>query len=300
MVQKDARTIQAELSKPFAPEDLEWRLQQTEANGAWGIAVPYVTNRAIQARLDDVVGPDGWYNEYKPWHGAGKKEAQLCGISIYFPERGFITKWDGAEDSDIEPVKGGLSDSMKRAAVQWGIGRCLYGMDIVFVDVEKKNRSWVIKQSERAKLDNAYRKMLDKLGLTPAPAGGVQSTLIPQQTGSAPVPSVGNQKNGSQPPQSTGQGQQTQPRPTPGLSVLVPEYTVVSARPQQCTNGVHTLTALQGKDGKQIPAFTVGLHPELVEGTQLADVKLELQKQGNVVFYILREYKIVPPQSQAA
>ena len=91
MEQKDARTIQAELSKPFAPEDLEWRLQQVEENGKWGIAVPYVTNRAIQARLDDVVGPDGWYNEYKPWHGAGKKEAQLCGISIYFPERGFIT-----------------------------------------------------------------------------------------------------------------------------------------------------------------------------------------------------------------
>ncbi len=28
MAQKDARTIQAELARPFAPEDLEWRLQQ--------------------------------------------------------------------------------------------------------------------------------------------------------------------------------------------------------------------------------------------------------------------------------
>lgn len=299
MVQKDARTIQAELSKPFAPEDLEWRLQQTEETGRWGIAVPYVTNRAIQARLDDVVGPENWCNEYRPWHSAGKKEAQLCGISICFPERGFITKWDGAEDSDIEPVKGGLSDSMKRAAVQWGIGRCLYSMDTVFVDVEKRGRSWVIKPSERAKLDNAYRKMLDKLGLTPARAGGMQSTLTSQQTGGAPAPSAGNQKNAPQLAPSGRQGQ-PQPQPAPALTVLSPEYTVLSARPQQCTNGVHTLAALQGKDGKQIPAFTVGLHPELVEGTQLADVKLDLQKQGNVVFYILREYKIVPPQSQAA
>ena len=119
MEQKDARTIQRELARPFAPEDLEWRLQKTLEDKLRGIAVPYVTNRAIQARLDDVVGPDGWYNEYKPWHRAGRKDSQLCGISIYFPERGFITKWDGAEDSDIEPVKGGLSDSMKRAAVQW-------------------------------------------------------------------------------------------------------------------------------------------------------------------------------------
>ena len=119
MEQKDARTIQRELARPFAPEDLEWRLQKTLEDKLRGIAVPYVTNRAIQARLDDVVGVDGWYNDYRPWHGNGKKEAQICGISIRFPEQGFITKWDGAEDSDIEPIKGGLSDSMKRAAVQW-------------------------------------------------------------------------------------------------------------------------------------------------------------------------------------
>ena len=122
----DPREIQTALSKPFAPEDLEWRLQQTFEDKMRGIAVPYVTNRAIQNRLDESVGPENWYNSYKPWHGAGKKEAQLCGIAIYFEGRGFITKWDGAEDSDIEPVKGGLSDSMKRAAVQWGIGRVLY------------------------------------------------------------------------------------------------------------------------------------------------------------------------------
>ena len=58
MQQKDARTIQAELAKPFAPEDLEWRLQRADKDGRWGIAVPYVTNRAIQNRLDEVVGPE--------------------------------------------------------------------------------------------------------------------------------------------------------------------------------------------------------------------------------------------------
>ena len=84
MEQKDARTIQQELARPFAPEDLEWRLQRAIESQMRGIAVPYVTNRAIQARLDDVVGPDGWYNEYKPWHSDGKKNAQICGISIYF------------------------------------------------------------------------------------------------------------------------------------------------------------------------------------------------------------------------
>ena len=54
MEQRDPRQIQAALSKPFAPEDLEWRLQQTFEEKMRGIAVPYVTNRAIQNRLDEL------------------------------------------------------------------------------------------------------------------------------------------------------------------------------------------------------------------------------------------------------
>ena len=129
MEAKTTREIQAALAKPFAPEDLEWRLQNTNEEKMRGMAVPYVTNRAIQNRLDEVCGPENWYNEFKPWHSNGKKDSQLCGIAIHFEGKGFITKWDGAEDSDIEPIKGGLSDSMKRAAYQWGIGRVLYSLD---------------------------------------------------------------------------------------------------------------------------------------------------------------------------
>ena len=293
MAQKDARTIQQELARPFAPEDLEWRLQRAIESQMRGIAVPYVTNRAIQARLDDVVGPDGWYNEYKPWHKAGQKEAQICGISIYFPEKGFITKWDGAEDSDIEPVKGGLSDSMKRAAVQWGIGRVLYGMDVVWVDIEKQGRSWVIKKSERAKLDKAYTDTLNKLRLEPAPAGGVQSTLTPKQTREASTLTVANTQTGPAPVQPL-------PRSQPEPDSKTGTYTVIATRPQKFANGIHTTVMLQGWDQKQIAAVAMGARPELVNGVQLTGVKLELQKQDTVVFYILRDYRIVVPQDQAA
>ena len=174
MEQRDHSQIQAALRKPFAPEDLEWRLQQAFEEKMRGIAVPYVTNRAIQNRLDEAVGPENWYNDYKPWHGAGKKEAQLCGIAIYFEGRGFITKWDGAEDSDIEPVKGGLSDSMKRAAVQWGIGRVLYNMDTVWVNIEKRGKTHVIKESERPKLEG---KSADRTypGTGPAAPGNAKA-----------------------------------------------------------------------------------------------------------------------------
>ena len=156
---KDAKTIREELARPFAPEDLEWRIQVTTKDKTSGLAIPYVTNRAIQDRLDEVVGPENWYNDYKPWHGNGKKDAQICGISIYFEGKGFITKWDGAEDSDIEPIKGGLSDSMKRAAVQWGIGRVLYKMTKpLWVKIEQKGNSYVICDTDR---ERAFAEALE-------------------------------------------------------------------------------------------------------------------------------------------
>jgi len=119
--------IMKELQKPFSMEELEFRIGATTKAKDKCIPLVYVTNRAIQNRLDDIFGPFGWKNEYREWKGG-----QLCGISIKH-EGEWITKWDGAEDSQIESLKGGLSDSMKRCAVQWGIGRYLYNSENIWV-----------------------------------------------------------------------------------------------------------------------------------------------------------------------
>jgi hypothetical protein len=120
------------LQDRFPAEEIEWRLQQAgEKNGrVWAICVPYVTNRAIQSRLDAVVGPGNWKNEFRP----GPDGGVMCGLSVRVGEE-WVTKWDGAENTDIEGVKGGLSGAMKRSAVQWGIGRYLYGLDESFAQV---------------------------------------------------------------------------------------------------------------------------------------------------------------------
>ena len=321
------------LAKPFAPEDLEWRLQNTTEEKMRGLAVPYVTNRAIQNRLDEVCGPENWYNDFKPWHSNGKKEAQLCGIAIYFEGRGFITKWDGAEDSDIESVKGGLSDSMKRAAVQWGIGRVLYDLNTVWVEIEKRGRSFVIKDSERARLDNAYLSALKRLGLTPAAACGIQSLLTPKtlpgQTApeeNAPAANPQPKQGNSQPtpasalqradqPATRSDSQQTQPvqQSRAAASRTVPFalpqsaarqrtdcYVVLSTKVQGGMSGSSTLVTLRAPDGKQIPAFARGARPELSAGSILSNVKLTVRQQDTVAFYVLESYEIVPQEDRAA
>ena len=158
MWQKTPEELRAVLSAPFSSSDIEWRVSATNAEKTKGLAVPYVTNRAIQNRLDDTVGIDGWYNDFRPWKNGS---AQLCGISIFFPQlEQCLTKWDGADDSEFESVKGGLSDSMKRDAVEWSIGRYLYGMTQVWVTVQitnsGKKSNARIRDEERPRLDQAH------------------------------------------------------------------------------------------------------------------------------------------------
>jgi Rad52/22 family double-strand break repair protein len=121
----------------FEADAIEWRVQQAgEKHGrVWAICVPYVTNRAIQVRLDEVVGPENWRNEFLP----GPDGGVMCGLSVRVGGE-WVTKWDGAENTDVEGVKGGLSGAMKRAAVQWGIGRYLYALDETFAHVHDNGR----------------------------------------------------------------------------------------------------------------------------------------------------------------
>lgn len=121
----DARALQ----DVFPSEDIEWRIQRIVGGGDSALALAYVTNRAIMNRLDSVVGPENWANVFEE----GPEGGVLCGISICIGNE-WVTKWDGAENTDIEAVKGGLSGAMKRAAVQWGIGRFLYNLDETWVN----------------------------------------------------------------------------------------------------------------------------------------------------------------------
>lgn len=120
------------LDLPFSGDDLEWKVQTCGANNgkAWALIVPYVANRAIMSRLDQAVGKLNWKNQFKDL-GNGAVE---CGIAIRMPDSDeWVWKWDVGEEVDVPNngdtsirIKSGRSNSMKRAAVQWGMGRHLY------------------------------------------------------------------------------------------------------------------------------------------------------------------------------
>lgn len=85
--------------------------------------------------MDDVFGIGGWKNNYKEF-----LQGIICEISCKIGDE-WVTKSDGSEQTQIEALKGGLSASMKRAAVQWGIGRYLYKLEAQFVKIVESSNA---------------------------------------------------------------------------------------------------------------------------------------------------------------
>jgi hypothetical protein len=112
----------AALAAPFEPDEVRTRTQG-------GRTFPYVTARTVMNRLDEVLGPAGWWDEFVP--GAN---SVLCKLSVCLPDGHVLTKSDaggyaGMSDQGDDD-KSGYSDAFKRAAVKLGVGRYLYGSGV--------------------------------------------------------------------------------------------------------------------------------------------------------------------------
>jgi len=98
---KNHKDIFRKLSTPFHPDDMEWRAGATNADKTKALALAYITSRAVMDRLDEVIGPENWRDEYQP----GPMGGLICGISLRIGCE-WITKRDGAENTQFEAIKG--------------------------------------------------------------------------------------------------------------------------------------------------------------------------------------------------
>lgn len=109
----------ARLSAKFDAQDVKVR------RGPGGRDLHYVTARTVMNRLDDVVGPENWYDIYEHVPGG-----IMCQLTLRLPDGSLRTKMDGASFGDKEDEedvhKTCYSEALKRAAVKFGVGRYLY------------------------------------------------------------------------------------------------------------------------------------------------------------------------------
>ena len=153
------------LKEPFKRDDLQCRIMRAGENNGniWAIVAWDVDARAVMDRLDDVVGPGNWRDEYivipRDQSDPKSHARTMCGLSLYVNDQ-WVTKWDGAEETDIESVKGGVSGAFKRAAVKWGIGRYLYNLGEMWAIINEHGRI-------KSKLSKEYNYRWDPPQLPP-------------------------------------------------------------------------------------------------------------------------------------
>lgn len=132
----------AHLHAPFPVEDLEWRFQAAGKGAQGGSMLPFIQNRAVMDRLDQIVGPGNWSsNVWSEGHGPLNERVWYCRLKAKLADGRELEHVDVADATQIEPSKGGASDAMKRAAVKLGIGRYLYFLPKFWVD-HKPSPMW--------------------------------------------------------------------------------------------------------------------------------------------------------------
>ena len=134
---KTSEDLAFELSKQFGKDQIQWRVQRQTRDGTSAKVLAYVDARAVQDRLNEVMGIDGWQCKHISY---GAKTN--CHLGLKFNGE-WIWRSDGAGDTNFEADKGAISDSLKRAAVHFGVGRHLYDLPSVFVKVQKDQRGQI-------------------------------------------------------------------------------------------------------------------------------------------------------------
>lgn len=107
------------LSAPFADDQTRTR------PGGGGVQLKYITATTVMDRLDETLGSENWWDRYE----MGRDNSVICILTIRLPDGQEVTKQGiGVTSATVseDAEKAGASDSLKRAAVKFGIGRYLY------------------------------------------------------------------------------------------------------------------------------------------------------------------------------
>ena len=113
--------------EPLKAEEVECRVNTVNDKGM--SLVLHLDARTVMNILDAAVGPLNWKREHRL-----VGDSLYCTISVYDSEKQeWIVKEDVGTASNSAAEKGAASDSFKRAAVSFGIGRELYFAPFIFI-----------------------------------------------------------------------------------------------------------------------------------------------------------------------
>lgn len=279
-----------QLEYPFQPDEIEWRVLRTTKDRSKGQVAAFVDSRAIQKRLDTVLGRENWQNRFLTVSGKDNTSTtHICEISIYYADKKeWVTKSDGAGCTDIEPIKGGLSNAFKRAASMWGLGRYLYELKGVWAALDDGK---YISQSEKPRLDQQYIRFVNQYlaSRKSSQAAGNSAAVKPQDT---PVPQPASpqnnsvQQNGNMP---SGRFQKTK---EPTVSQKDSGCRIIDLKVTRGAKSSQTLVTFETPQGEAVSGYISGT-PALKTGQSIYEPKIITKTAPNIGQYnIIESYKL--------
>jgi hypothetical protein len=137
---RTAAEVAKALAAPFKVSQLGWKPQVVKDGRA--LAVAYVDARDVMNRLDQVLGPANWRDNYKVLAGG----CVVCRLSVRIDGE-WVTKVDVGSPSDQpddgHKMKAAFSDALKRAAIKFGVARYLSYLPPTWADYDPKTRTIV-------------------------------------------------------------------------------------------------------------------------------------------------------------
>lgn len=138
--QNNAAAILSALAAPFERDVVKFRPGAVSGNRA--LAMPYIDARVVMDRLDAVVGAGNWQDAYEFLPDG----SALCRLQLRIDGE-WIVKADvggpSEQPDEGDRHKAAVSDSLKRAAVKWGIGRYLYRLAPIWADYDPAKKRFV-------------------------------------------------------------------------------------------------------------------------------------------------------------
>jgi hypothetical protein len=135
----DVQALTRALAEPFEPSEVKFKPAVVSGNRAMALA--YVDARVIQDRLDEVLGVEGWSDDYEVLADG----SVVCRLRLRLGDE-WVVKVDVGGPSEQQDggdrMKAAFSDALKRAAVKFGVGRYLYRLPAQWVDYDPQRRQF--------------------------------------------------------------------------------------------------------------------------------------------------------------
>lgn len=142
------RKLVAELEVPFNSSLIEWRVVNMTEDRSRGQILPYADQRAYTDRLNEVFTPAGWTRQYAVHTSANFQRSKdnkvvakvfvTCDLTIFGIGSHSATgeEWTDNENAGTSAE----AQAFKRACSCFGLGRYLYDISKIWVDLDEHHR----------------------------------------------------------------------------------------------------------------------------------------------------------------